>query len=239
MDYNFEKIDYSIFANKCLDELKIVQKKFKDEYNLNWYQNWFYNQATGLLTFSTEDVELNFRYFQAGSFSKKSNTWKWSWDNYYTLERVKEQTKLIKDFGQRYNMPKLTNGYFKSDEFEAWELTAIATKLSEAIGVYRPVNDDGIQIFLIITELVDNEVAQEIKDKYVECSDHEYRRRAFVCQHLNRKTKVGFEEAFETFEDMELLEDDDFQAWCNECELVRSREDGWNDESMAFANIKI
>jgi hypothetical protein len=239
MNNDFEGSDYNVFAEKCLEELKTIQDKFKEEYDLDWYQNWFYNQATGLLTFSTEGVELNFKYFQVGSFSKKSNTWKWSWDNDHTLERVKEQTRIIKKFGQECNYPKLVDGVFESDEFEAWEFTAIAAKLSDGIGIHRPVDDENIQVFFVITDLVDNETAQEIKDKYVECSDHEYRRRAFVCHHLNRKAKVGFEEAFETFENIELLEDDDFQAWCNECEIVRDKEDGWNDKSMAFANIKI
>jgi hypothetical protein len=50
---------------------------------------------------------------------------------------------------------------------------------------------------------------------------------------------VGFEESFETFEGMELLEDDDLQAWCDECESVRQNEGEWNEKSMAFAEIKL
>ena len=38
---------------------------------------------------------------------------------------------------------------------------------------------------------------------------------------------------------MELSEDDDFQAWCDECEAVRQDEGEWNDKSMAFAGICI
>jgi hypothetical protein len=34
-------------------------------------------------------------------------------------------------------------------------------------------------------------------------------------------------------------EDDDFQAWCYECEKVRVEHDGWNDESMEFSDIKL
>jgi len=234
-----DTLDYNSFAEKCIEDLKILQNKFQKEYNLNWYENWFYSQTTGLLTFSTGDKELNFKYFEAGSFSEKSNTWKWSWDNNHTLDNVKARTKLIKEFGQKSNFTKLTNGYFQSDEYEAWEFTAIAAKLTNGIGTYRPVSDGQLQIFLVITEFVDNETAQNIKDKYVECSAHEYRRRAFVCRHLNPVTKVGFQEAFETFEDMELSDKDDFQAWCNECENVRQKEGEWNDNSMAFANIKV
>lgn len=234
-----ETTDYNTFAEKCVDELKILQGKFQEDYDLDWYENWFYNQVTGLLTFSSTEVELHFKYFEVGSFSQKSNTWKWSWDNDHTLENVKEVTKLVKEFGQRASFPKLTAGCFASNDFEAWEFTAIAAKLTNGIGVYRPVNDEQLQIFLVITEFVDNETAQRIKDNYVQCGAHEYRRRAFVCRHLNDTTKVGFEEAFETYEDMELSEDDDFQAWCDDCEAVRQKEGEWNDRSMAFPEIKV
>ncbi|MBB2145386.1 hypothetical protein GM921_07820 [Pedobacter sp. LMG 31464] len=234
-----ETIDYNSFAKKCVDDLKSLQDRFQEEYDLNWYENWFYNQATGLLTFSSNEVELNFKYFEVGSFSEKLNTWMWSWDNDDTLDNVKEKTKLIKRFGQRSNFSRLTNGCFQSDEFEAWEFTAIATKVTNGIGVYRPVNHEQLQIFLVITEFVDNEVAQNIKDKYVQCDIHEYKRIAFVCQHLNHTSKIGFEEAFETSEDMELMEEEDFQAWCNECEVVRLKEGEWNDKSMEFSGIKL
>ena len=234
-----KNLDFNRFAQACADKLKVLQENFQNDYDVDWYDNWFYNQATGLLTFSTGDVELNFRYFDVGSFSEKSNTWKWSWDNDTTLENVKRQTSIIREFGLKSNFSKLTTGYFPSDEFEAWEFTAIAAHLTNAIGVYRPVSDRQLQIFLVITEFIDNETAKRIKDKYIRCKNHEYRRAAFVCKHLNFKSKVGFNEAFETFEDMELSEDDDFQAWCDKCEVIRQEEDEWNERSMAFAAIKV
>ena len=216
-----------------------MQEKFQAEYDLDWYESWFYNQTTGLLTFNTGGVELNFKYFDVGSFSKKSNTWKWSWDNDSTLENVKRETNGIKEFGLKSSFDKLTTGYFPSDEFEGWEFAAIAAHLTNGIGVYRPVSDNDLQIFLIITEFIDKQTAQKIKDKYVQCNEHEYKRIAFVCKHLNHKNNVGFHEAFETFEGMKLSEDDDFQAWCTECEIVRRTEGEWNDKSMAFAAIKV
>lgn len=234
-----KKSDYSLFAKDCVDKLKLLQEKFQKDYTIGWYQDWFYNQATGLLTFSTGEVELNFRYFDIGSYSEKTGTWKWSWDNDSTFENVKKQTELIRAFGLKYNFQKLTDGYFESDEFEAWEFVAIAAILTNAIGVYRPVNDKKLQIFLVITGFVDNETAKRIKEKYVKCGDHEYRRVAFVCTHLNHKDKVGFNEAFETFEAMELSLDDDFQAWCDDCENIRLKEGEWNDTSMALTTLKI
>jgi hypothetical protein len=66
-----------------------------------------------------------------------------------------------------------------------------------------------------------NKSPSGIKDKYIQCSEHEFRRVAFVCTHLTKTDQVGFNEAFETYEGMELGEEDDFQAWCDECEKVR------------------
>ncbi|MCF0062803.1 hypothetical protein MUK70_08490 [Dyadobacter chenwenxiniae] len=232
-------MEYHSFAKDCIDELKVLQEKFNKDYDLDSYANWFYDQATGLLTFSSNEPELNFKYFEVGSFSHKSDTWMWSWHNENTSENAKVAAKQIKDFGERCGFTKLTNGCFEIDEFEAWEFVAIAAKVINGIGAYRPVNDNGLKIFLVITEHVDNETAKNIKNKYIECSDHEYRRVAFVCQHLNFATRVGFEESFETLEGMELSEEDDFQAWCDQCESIRVLEDGWNHNTMKFAKLRV
>ena len=92
---------------------------------------------------------------------------------------------------------------------------------------------------MVLLEYVDPIEAINIKDRYVQCGEHDYKRRAFICRHLNKKTKVGFEESFETYENMELFDDDDLQAWCSECEQVRQKEGEWNDKSMEFAQIKV
>ena len=38
---------------------------------------------------------------------------------------------------------------------------------------------------------------------------------------------------------MELGEDDDLQAWCDECELARLTAGEWNEVSEKFAAIKL
>lgn len=233
-----EKTNYIEFAEKCVAEIKILQDKLQQDYNLSWYENWFYDQATGLLTFSTNDTEINFKYFQVGTFSRNTNTWKWAWDNDHTLDNVKEKSLVVKEFGHNSNYTKLTDGYFESSEEDAWEFAAISAHLANAIGVYRPV-DEHLLMFLVLTEFVEKDKAQKIKDKFVNCATHDTGRIAFVCRHLNKETKVGFEEAFETFQNMELGEDDEFQAWCNECEIERQKNDGWNEALMAFADIRL
>lgn len=233
-----KEMTYVEFAKSCVVDLIDMQNELESIFAIHDYENWFYNQATGLLTFSTGDDELNFRYVEVGSFSKKSNTWKWSWDNEHTLPSVKNEAIQFKKFGEKNGYEKLTEGCFASSVEEAWEFTAIAAKLIKGIGAYRPTSEQ-LLIFMVLTEFVDTDTAKDIKDLYVECGKHEYRRRAFVCNHLMARKNVGFEEAFDTYENMELYDDDDYQAWCNECEKVRQKEGGWNEKSMKFADIRV
>jgi len=78
-----------------------------------------------------------------------------------------------------------------------------------------------------------------LKQKKIDCRSHGFQRLAYVCQHLNLETAVGFEEAFDTHKGMVLDDEDDFQAWCTACETIRIQHDGWNEESEKFAQIKL
>jgi hypothetical protein len=238
LNYRMEHITYKDFAESCLYDLMDLQNKFQNDYNLDRYESFEYSQATGLLTFTKADKDVNFKYIQVGTFSKSTSTWKWSWDNVYTAQKVKEKIYDVKDFGEKSNYIMLTEGCFDSCEEEACILTAIAAKVVNGMGFFRHVSDH-LVIFMVLLEFIDSDSAQTIKDRYIECNEHEYRRRAFACRHLDNTTKVGFKEAFETYENMELSDEDDFQAWCDECERVRQKEGGWNENSMKFADIKI
>lgn len=77
-------------------------------------------------------------------------------------------------------------------------------------------------------ECIDNdETAKEIKSKYIQCENPDYRRGVFVCKHLNFKNKVGFHEAFETFKNMKPWEDDDIRPSVTDVKLTdRKRGNG-------------
>lgn len=78
-----------------------------------------------------------------------------------------------------------------------------------------------------------------MEDNYIECCKHKLNRIAFTCKHILSEKKVGFEELFETQENMTLEEGDDLWAWCNDCELIRQKEEEWNDNVMAYSDMKI
>ena len=225
--------NYKKFNKPKLDRLIQIQEKFKNNFNIDSYANWFYDSESEILRlYNDDDDEVYFKYISIGTFSLKSKTWMWSWFNSSSIEESRNQLLAIKEIGIENNFEKLKEGTFPSDEFDGWELTAICLYFFHGIGAYK-VKTSGLEKYLLIMSIADKESPEvrKLKQKTVECDDHGYSRPAFVCQHLSCETSRGFEEAFETYKGMELDEDDDFQAWCNECEKIRVEHNGWNEES--------
>lgn len=234
---SFEEFVESAFA--CIQE---KQDEFMSKYAIDDYESWYYDQEIGVLTFSNGDEdEIYFEFQCIGSFAPEAETWLWSWANKNTYPNVKGASYNIREFGEQNGYEKLTTASWEAEEYDGWEMVAVANAVLNPIGFYR-IPTEGILLFTIITkQLTEEEIGEkEInKDTIVECGIHGLFRPAYVCQHLNLEDKLGFNEAFETWEGMELEEGEDLGAWCDECEKVRLKHDGWNEESEKFANIKL
>lgn len=72
-------------------------------------------------------------------------------------------------------------------------------------------------------------------NKKVECSIHGKAEPTFICQHLTKGEHLGFNVGFDPDEPDALYPD----AWCDRCEDVLDKEGEWNDNSEAFADIKL
>ena len=232
---------YNEFSQEKLDNLMQIQDAFKEQFNIDGYENWFYDSESELLRlYNSDGDEIFFRYIPVGTYSREKETWMWSWFNKSSIEKSKEKVLVVKEFGTENQYEKLQQGTFPSDEFDGWELTSICLDFLNVIGAYKVISDH-LDFYMVLMgiEDVDSKNVQLLKQKTVECAQHGYSRPAFVCQHLDCKTVKGFEEAFETYKGMELDEDDDLQAWCDECEKVRAEYGEWNEESENFAQIQL
>ncbi|EJL74393.1 DUF6882 domain-containing protein [Chryseobacterium populi] len=234
-------MNYEEFGKLKCEELLKVQNIFRENFKIDSYANWFYDSETELLRLYNDDEdEIFFRYIPVGTFSLKSRTWMWSWFNESSIEKSKTELLVVKEFGNENNYEKLKEGTFASDEYDGWELASICLDFLNGIGVYK-VDTDNLEKYMLIMgiENHDSPKVRKLKQKVVECGKHGHSRPAFVCDHLDLETPKGFEEAFDTYKGMELEEEDDFQAWCNECEKIRLEHDGWNEESEKFAQIQL
>jgi hypothetical protein len=232
---------YKEFSQEKLDHLIEIQDLFKKQFDIDVYANWFYDSEFELLRlYNSDDDEIFFRYIPVGTYSQEKQTWMWSWFNGSSNEKSKEKVLVVKEFGVKNQYGKLQEGTFSSDEFDGWELTAICFDFLNGMGTYK-IDLGGLDKYMVLTSVEDrnSKDVQQFRQKTVDCNQHGYSRPGFVCQHLDCKTVRGFHEAFDTYKGMELEEDDDFQAWCDECEKVRAEHGEWNEESESFAQIKL
>ena len=234
--------EYNDFAEYELENLMPIQDLFKEKYRIDSFSNWFYDDEFQILRlYNDNEDEIFFKYIPIGTFSLTKETWMWSWFNNYLNEKNKTETLKIKKFGIENDYKKLYEGTFPSDKYDGWEFLAISFKLLNGIGAYN-IQTENLNYYLLLTEKINSENNSEIKhlkQKTLDCGNHGFQRPAFVCKHLNLEKAVGFEEAFETYPGMELDQDDDLQAWCNECEEIRLKYGEWNEESEKFAQIKL
>ncbi|MFZ6010401.1 MAG: DUF6882 domain-containing protein [Bacteroidota bacterium] len=229
--------NFDQFKDQCLEQISSLQEEFMKLYDISCYERWSFDDDFGVFQFDSDDGRnLYFKYSSVGSFSENTNTWKWAWDNKNLKDSERKGMEKVRIHGEKHGFNGLTAGLVDADDYTGWSMTAISAKILNAIGVYR-FKEDHLTFYFVFTGELTKTEYDKLKEEYVICRTHGASRAAFVCQHLNRETYTGFHEAFES---NPLIDpDDDHQAWCDECERVRSQEGEWNDTSEAFAKIRL
>jgi hypothetical protein len=69
----------------------------------------------------------------------------------------------------------------------------------------------------------------------VHCDVHGEQLPAFVCQHLDLQTAIGFIEGYDPADPGEPL----YEAWCGACDRVLVARGDWDDVAEAFARPRL
>ncbi|MET0464057.1 MAG: DUF6882 domain-containing protein [Chitinophagaceae bacterium] len=150
-----DTISFDELSQKAYTYLNNQQAIFQKTYNIDWSEDWFYDQLTGELTFSKNEIKkLIIMYEEVGSVSFKSDTWLWAWDNPHLEEKIKSEITIVRDYGATRNFEKLIIPKWEADEYDGWEMTAISAYLMQAKGAYRaPSSDGSLYSFMIFKEI--------------------------------------------------------------------------------------
>ena len=143
------------FSRKAYKYLFDQQDLCENRYGIGKYERWFYDQETGLLTFSNSGIPLlEIEYESVGSISKETNTWLWAWANPHLEEKVKEEIIQIRELGEKRKFLRLTKSKWYADEYDGWEMTAISAYLLKGKGAYRVPTEKTFS-FMIFKEIKD------------------------------------------------------------------------------------
>jgi len=234
---------YSDYLTHAFEQFQQAHEKWMRTNRINDWENWVYNSEAGVLTFFTGEEKIYFRYVPVGSYSDKTDSWLWAWQNQYSVHPQKKLTYELRTFGEKHGYDLLSEGYHTDEEEQGWDFIAIAHYRLGGLGGYR-IPTDHLRLYALITEALDKEKAEWLlanpQPKTIECGEHGMSRHAFVCGHLSKEHSVGFYESRETHMGMVLEgENDDFEAWCDACEKVRAKEGEWNETSQACLDMKL
>lgn len=88
----------------------------------------------------------------AGTLSTKANTWLWAWANTTLLEPIRKSALRAKEFGTERGILRLIQPRWSAKEADAWEMTALTFRLTEAKGAFKCPSPDGFT-FMVFTDI--------------------------------------------------------------------------------------
>ena len=133
--------EFDKFLSEAVDELHEKQDILQKEYGLGKFSRWWFEQNSAKLQFFNEQdtVCLEANVIHIGSFSPKSNTWKWAWSNDSILPWLRQRAEKLKELEviTEFDLFNQESTFEIEGESMAWELAAMSVKHLSSIGCYR------------------------------------------------------------------------------------------------------
>ena len=167
---SLKRENVNIFLDKCIDDMKKKQDDMFHKYNFGRKDNKFifFPDKKRFYMYNDKKKEAFFEgQFQIiGTFSDKSDTWRFAWDNRYIPNDLKKSSIKLKDFGESNGLKLLSHPRVKDDKM-GLVFTAISMKLSNGKGYYIiPADKEHPAIYLIFTKIkkIKKSINKIIKD---------------------------------------------------------------------------
>ncbi len=144
---------YQEWRHEAVHQLMDKQDRLKADYGTSAWPRYDYDVDAGTLTFSDNGVVKVVAEIQVvGTVGSKD--WLWGWANDHWPEAVVADMETVVSFGESNGIQELISGYVKDTDLNqlGWELTAVAVRVLNAVGAYRPPSETGA-LFLLIKSI--------------------------------------------------------------------------------------
>ncbi len=226
---------FSEFRHEATHQLMRLNEECEEKFRISSCPRWYYDFDRGTLTFSQDGEPKVVALIQVvGTTSISSGTWLWAWANQSLPTGVIEGSIKVREFGEREQLPELSQEKWPDDEHLGWEMTAIAAKVLGAKGAYRCPGTNGF-IYLVYSSLsFASEAPQtETESERIRCDTHGPGFSTYVCEHLVANP------AQEWFSS-DPTEDNKWpDAWCAACDVFFQQEAEWNERNEGKMKIKL
>ncbi len=138
---------YGEWRHEAIHQLHEKNNRLMAEFRLGTWSRYDYDLDAGTLTHSDAGGPKVIAEIQVvGTTSPVAGNWMWAWANdHWPAERVTD-SELVRAFGEQHGIGELVCDYVgDADDLNTlgWELAAIAARITEALGAYRPRTDQG------------------------------------------------------------------------------------------------
>ncbi|MET0272609.1 MAG: DUF6882 domain-containing protein [Phenylobacterium sp.] len=141
---------YAAWRHEAVHELGAKQDRLKESFQVGAWPRYDYDVDAGTLTFSDASGPKVMAEIQiVGTTGPKD--WLWSWANSHWSPPSYEDVLRVRAFGEEHGIAELTSDYLEDEDLNAlgWEMTAVAARVLDAAGAYRPPRDNGGGLFLV------------------------------------------------------------------------------------------
>ncbi len=145
--------EYRAFVQHSYEYLQEQQDICEMDWGIGSFGDWEVNQEAAELVFSNREGSRLICQMQiAGTYSRASRTWMWSWDNASVQKHLQEAATIARRFGQEHGISELTASRWEADEADAWAMTAVTANLVQAKGAHRGGDEHGVT-FMLMTDV--------------------------------------------------------------------------------------
>jgi hypothetical protein len=142
---------YRGWRQEAFHQLQEKNRRLAAEFRIEAWPRYDYDVDTGTLIFSEAGVAKVVAEIEVvGTTSEQAANWLWAWANaHWPADRVSEAER-VRAFGETHGIGELVSEYVADTEPNAlgWALTAVAVRVTGALGAYRPPSDGGA-LFLL------------------------------------------------------------------------------------------
>lgn len=141
---------FESYLDMCYDKLESKQQKFITDYNIDNFDEYWYDQDQCILQFKNNgQVLLEFSVVFIGSWSGKSNSWMWSWANENMSDCARSKSNCLKGLQKITGSEVFITSIFECDQEMAHELAAFSIEYLDAEGMYI-VPDERNDLFMAV-----------------------------------------------------------------------------------------
>lgn len=149
--------DKNTYFKKAVEEMKVKQERLMTKFNFGEKGNKFimYPERNRFYLYNKETNKVFFeaRMQIIGTYSNKSNTWRWGWSNRYVPSELEKTALKIMEFGKMNQIEILSKPKIK-DENMGYIFTALGMSLSNGKGYYIiPATRTYPDIFIMFTKV--------------------------------------------------------------------------------------